>query len=372
MLNGGGRGYEGIRGIRNDRGLLELLEEEVVPTSDGIRKWIKRISERNGLEGLKEINKWIVRRQIRKDKKKRKENKGYILDIDATEIKSEKEGAKYTYKGSKGYMPMVGTIDKLGMVVYGEFREGNESPASRNLEFIEECTKVVPEIKIIRADRASYQGKIINWCNKTGRYFVIKARMDEAIRKTIRGIGEVSYIPYKDGEIAWTVHSMNNTEESFTIVIMRRKKKKEGEKQLSLFGKEEEVYYEVIATNLDVEELGPEYIYEFYNQRGEASENRIKELKNDFGMEKMPSGNFDSNAIYFELGIIAYNLFKSFQEEALPEEFKRHRVITIRWKLFNIAGKIVYHARTLFLKINVIYKELFNLIRRKTYEACFT
>ncbi|CAC9510494.1 IS1380-Spn1, transposase, partial [uncultured Gammaproteobacteria bacterium] len=39
--------------------------------------------------------------------------------------------------------------------------------------------------------------------------------------------------------------------------------------------------YHSIATNLET--LSDSKVIHFYNQRGEDSENRIKELKNDFG-----------------------------------------------------------------------------------------
>jgi hypothetical protein len=39
----------------------------------------------------------------------------------------------------------------------------------------------------------------------------------------------------------------------------------------------------------------------FYNQRAEDSENRIKELKNDFGAKQMPCADFNANALYFDI-----------------------------------------------------------------------
>lgn len=41
---------------------------------------------------------------------KRNETEDYTLDADATGILGEKEDAKYTYKGDKGYMPMLGYL----------------------------------------------------------------------------------------------------------------------------------------------------------------------------------------------------------------------------------------------------------------------
>jgi len=58
-------------------------------------------------------------------------------------------------------------------------------------------------------------------------------------------------------------------------------------------------------------------VVQWYNQRGECSENRIKELKIGFGMERMPCGQLNANAMFFRIGTLAYNLFRLFIFKAL-------------------------------------------------------
>jgi len=53
------------------------------------------------------------------------------FDLDATQIVAEKPEAKWTYKGERGSMPMLGHVAENGLVIGEEFREGNEAPASR-------------------------------------------------------------------------------------------------------------------------------------------------------------------------------------------------------------------------------------------------
>ncbi len=61
----------------------------------------------------------------------------------------------------------------------------------------------------------------------------------------------------------------------------------------------EQYIYRAIATNLD--HLSDGGMIHFYNQRTEDSENRIKELKSDFGAKQMPCGGFDENTQQFNL-----------------------------------------------------------------------
>ena len=113
--------------------------------------------------------------------------KGYTLDIDATGVLSEKESAKMTYKGFKGYMPLLGHIAEDGLVLGDEFREGTVAPAARNLEFLKYCERQMPKgkkIKALRSDSAAYQAKILNYCEGKGLEFAIGADLDEAVLAT--------------------------------------------------------------------------------------------------------------------------------------------------------------------------------------------
>jgi len=52
-----------------------------------------------------------------------------------------------------------------GLVIGDEFREGNDAPQSRNLEFIRHCATQLPKgkrIAFLRADSAAYQAAIFN------------------------------------------------------------------------------------------------------------------------------------------------------------------------------------------------------------------
>jgi hypothetical protein len=50
-----------------------------------------------------------------------------------------------------------------------EFREGNDSPGARNLEFLKYCERQMPKgkkIKAFWADSAVYQADVINYCQE--------------------------------------------------------------------------------------------------------------------------------------------------------------------------------------------------------------
>jgi len=127
---------------------------------------------------------------------------------------------------------------------------------------------------------------------------------------------------------------------------------------------QDEIFY-CIATNDN--DLTPAEIIKLHRQRGETSENKIKELKNGFNMSYLPSSNLQANAFYFYIGTMAYNLFLLFKQ-ILDSSLQKHTVKTIRYKLYNIAGKVISHARDTILKVNDEFIQLLQNIRQRAYE----
>jgi hypothetical protein len=290
---------------------------------------------------------------------KKERVKGYTLDIDATGIEAEKESAKMTYKGYTGYMPMVGHLAENGLVVGDEFREGNDSPGSRNLAFLKYCERQMPKGKKIlafRFDGSAYQAKVINYCQGNGIEYAIGGGLDQSVKRVITTLKDEEWRPYQNGFIGETVHCMNETKEAFRLVVIRRPY------QSNLFDDQERRERStVIATNRGG---SAKEVVKWYNQRGQCNENRIKELKIGFGMERMPCGQFGANAVFFRIGVLAYNVGRLFVLSTLDMSWHRHQVQT--------AGKIVFHGRYIYLKVSRSLQKLFAQVRVKSWDFART
>ncbi len=157
-----------------------------------------------------------------------------------------------------------------------------------------------------------------------------------------------------------TSHCIGDYENAFTLIVQRTKILGQAEIDLEDEGSAEEVslngyVYRAIATN-DCQKTNSEIIH-WYNQRAEDSENRIKELKVDFGGDTLPCSDFKANALYFLIYSLSYNLF-ALMRQLLPEELPRHRVTTIRWRLYALAAKAVKTGRQLFVKMKSEHQKL--------------
>jgi len=339
MLHAGGRRLEDLRELRAEQEVLRELGLEAVPDAGTVGDWLRR-QGRGGAEAMQQVSRKLVASCF--------EPEEVILDVDATEIEAEKQEAAWTYNHVQGYMPLLGYVD--GVCVGHQFREGNQSPSAGILEFAQSCEAALPAGKRIyfRSDSAAYQAKVINYYSQPGRSFTITADLDAAVKREIQNLPAVAWQPYRteegiatDREIAETVHSMNGTQQAFRLMVLRWPNP-----QPNLFEAERYCYHAVASNR---EEPPSEVVWK-HNQRGE-SENWHKELKVGFGMEQMPCGQFEANALYFAIGVLAYNLGQLLKRRVLPPSYRTVTVATLRWKVYRLAGKLVRHARGWMLQI---------------------
>ncbi len=368
MLQGGGRSFEDIRELKYEEGLMKLIDIDNIPDPDSAGDWCRRMGNlqtgQRGLNGLGEVRDALNHRMMKRDK-----TEAYTLDADAMGIIAEKADAFYTYKGDKGYMPMAGFIYELKLCIYDEFREGNTAPAFGQRGFYRECKARMPKGKRIgyyRADSASYQAELINDLETDGVKWAITADMDQAVRTVIASIPDEQWIEPVKGcgyEIAETIHTMNHTKKAFRLVIKRELRKQESLFEMGKY------FHHAVATNWDEQEKDANEVLQWHNERGEA-ENFNKELKIGFAMERMPCGQTEANAVFFRIGVIAYNLFIGFKRLSCPELWLKHTIATFRWKMIQVAGRIVKHSGSIFLKLAVDLEklELFKGIRKSIFE----
>jgi hypothetical protein len=218
-----------------------------------------------------------------------------------------------------------------------------------------------------RGDSASYQAGLFNQLEEDGVKYGITVDQDQAVRLAIGLIRSGEWREPVKGcgyELGETVHCMRETKEAFRLVV-RREIRRQGE----LFEKEGQYVYHAVATNWLEEEKNTEEVLKWHNQRGQA-ENFNKELKIGLGMERMPCGQSYANAVFFRIGVLAYNLFIGFKRLCCPESWMKQTIATFRWKMVQVAGRIVKHAgeTVLKLRINLEKLELFKGIRRKSFE----
>ncbi|MCP4047860.1 MAG: IS1380 family transposase [Gammaproteobacteria bacterium] len=367
MQHEGGFHLDDVRHLREDRALGTVLGLEQIPQAASLGNWLRRMGKHPEWSTvLNQVNQTVLQATLH-------HRKAITLDIDATEIIASKADAHWTYKNNRGYMPMVGHIAETGQIVACDFREGNTPPAKDNLNFIRQCQDSLPAgcyVQKLRIDAAGYQTNIIKHCDQQQIDYAIRAKMSAYLKEVILDAPENDWHPLlsrKGGAMPGhstyrTVHFMGDYEQAFTVVVQRKELK--GQVDLEVLQSDEEVcaqgfVYRAIATNRET--MTDSEIIHWYNQRGEDSENRIKELKLDFGGDTLPCSDFDANAVYFSVCALAYNLF-ALMRQLLPEDMECHRANTIRWRLYAMAAKVVKTGRQVFVKVQAQHQALLDQV----------
>ena len=358
MQHEGSFHLDDIRHLQDDEALRRVLALKKLPQATTLGDWLRRVgAQLQTQDAWVKVNRALLQSALHRRKK-------VTVDIDATEIVAHKADARWTYNKNKGFMPMVGHIAETGQVVAVDFRQGNIPPAQDNLAFIQQCQQSLPEgcaLEALRIDAAGYQTNIIEYCDEQHIQYAIRARSSAAMRAQIEAASDSNWLPLFDqqGEAVCgqdtyrTSFCIGDYAKAFTLIIQRTALS--GQASLDLDSQDSAdgislggYSYRAIATNRD--ELSDSEIIHWYNQRAEDSENRIKELKLDFGGDTLPCSDFNANALYFLIAALSYNLL-ALMRQLLPEELARHRAVTLRWRLYAMAAKVVKTGHQLFVKL---------------------
>ena len=344
----GGQCIDDLAQLRQDKGLTRLLGRKVMAPSTA-HDFLHRIRY-DGLDGLRR-----ARRNMLSKVAKRTGTRTATLDCDASLFTSSGRNARMSYKGEKGYMPMLAFWSELGMVVHDDFRNGNTSPGGDALAFLKETTAQLPatvsDVKV-RSDSAWYQAEVMDHCDDHDYQFCISARRDEAVMALFPGADDAQWQRInvrKDPEQQedyireWaceSVHSLNESDRAYRTILLRKERL-----QGDLF--EGDYIYGAIITNMDLP-LEEQVAW----HRGRCNcENHIKELKWDFELRVLPSGDFFVNANYLRIITLAFNLFVALKLLKLPERCKGIRLKALRFRLLGLPALITRHARRLCLRL---------------------
>lgn len=344
----GGSCIDDLAQLRQDDGLRRLLGRRVMAPSTA-HDFLRRVRH-DGLDALSRVNRRMLGRIA-----KQTGVTTATLDCDASLFASSNRGARMSYKGERGYMPMLAFRDELGMVVHDDFRHGNASPGSNALEFLQETLAQLPAQVTrvnVRSDSAWYQAEVMDFCHGRGYGFCIGADRDDAVKQSIMGVDEKQWEridlcsdpadpePCVREWACETVHALNQSKQAYRLIVIRKERMQDD----LFYGP---YTFHALVTNMDLpmaEQIA------WYRRRGQC-EQRIGELKWDFELRVLPSGDFFVNAVYMRLAILAYNLFLALKTLVLPPPCKPLRLKTLLFRLLGIPAVVTRHAHRLWLKL---------------------
>lgn len=378
----GGDCLEDFEHLRTDSGLAELIGHDM-PSAEAARKFLYQFHEDDKIEEAQQglalgqasyipeetaalRGLAILNRDVVMEFGRRTQDRIATIDLDATIIESWKREARPTYKGFTGYQPMLALWAEMNVIVADEFRDGNVGANSRLLPVAQAAFHALPETveeRYFRGDSACYEQELMRWLRNTKREngpqgfigFGISASMSESLRERIRILPEALWKPYREDPEAtcecaevlnWDPLERRAGEELDPIRYLAiRISKKQGE----LFADGHLYKYFAVVTNRwDYE---AKRLLEWQREKAGSIEQAHEVLKNELAAGVMPCGRFGANAAWLRLAVLTYNVLSGLKRLALPPELLTAKPKRLRFLIFNTAGRILHHARSVVCRL---------------------
>jgi len=287
------------------------------------------------------------------------------VDIDTTTMdnsKTKKEGVSRTYQGFDGFHPIMAYVGKEGYMLDSELRPGSQHCQKGTVAFIEGLKGRLRNIQsgkrlLFRMDSGNDSFETLKAVTGEGRYCIIKRNKrrenDEKWLKRARRQGK--RVVSRKGKKVWIgtarIHPRKKDEVLEDVIcvyeVTERKTDSCGNRYLF-----PEIEINTWWTNLTCEE---KKVIELYHDHA-TSEQFHSELKNDMGIERLPSGKLSVNKIVLAVAMNAYNALKLLGQKSIEKEkgkkLRRKRLGKVIRDIICVAGKLVKHGRELIFKMN--------------------
>ena len=335
---------------RHDAALGQIFDWKTTPGQDVYKRFFSKFTQAKNLRVSEYFYSWIFD-NLKFD--------NFTLDIDSSVMTryGQQEGAKKGYnpakKGRPSHHPLIAFIGDVKLVANMWLRSGDASSANNFLSFLEDTLSKLKNktVSLIRLDSGFFQSDILEYLEEKTMDYIVAAKFTHPVQRIIDA--STNWILLDSGiEICEQMYKSNSWKKPRRMVIVRQRIKERPNapgKQLSLFS-EEEIHrnyrYSAYVTNL---KLAPAEVWRLYRGRADA-ENRIKELKYDFGFDSFNLQDFYATEAALTFAMIAYNLMSLFRTFLLQEKTQK-TLSTLRYKAFAIGAYFEKLNGKLVLKI---------------------
>ena len=284
-----------------------------------------------------------------------------IFDLDSTVVTvfGHQDGAAVgynpKYRGKRSYNPLLCVEANSSFLWDVELRPGNAGVWEGSPDLLDTSfANVPPEIRELRfrADAGFGYDPVLRKLEERPSDYTVVARLTAPLKRLLAGLR------YERANARWECadgeYRSHGWPKARRIVVARRLiEQNDAQSTLFAMGR---YLYRAWVTNMA---LTPAGVWHFYDGRA-AIEPRIRELREDFALRKIPTGSFEANALYLEVIRLAYNLVTAFQRTCLPESWQSYTLQRLRFKLFLLPGEVTrpQNRPTLRLKDSPVIQRL--------------
>jgi len=279
------------------------------------------------------------------------------VDIDVSPLdnsKTKKEGVSWTYKKFDGYAPIFAYVGEEGYLTNLELRPGSDHSQKGTEVFLRRTLRYARLMSqatfLVRLDSGNDSLDNIKVCRQEKAHYIIKRNLrgetPEEWLEIARECGQME--EPRPGKQVWLGEQYikrPGIKEPLRLVFCVTLRTMEADGQALLIPQVEvETYWTSLSDDAAT-------VVRLYRAHG-TSEQFHSELKTDLGLERLPSGKFQTNELVLLLGMVAYNLLRMIGQESLREadapirkQVSRRRVRSVMQDLVYLACRLVKHAR---------------------------
>jgi len=350
--------FEHLDVTKHDRVISQVFDWQRMPGHRAFKRYFQKFGQGTNQQVFTYLYQWFFS-NLQFD--------NYTLDFDSSVLTryGSQQGASKGYNpqkpGRASHHPIMAFVHECRMVANCWLRPGNSYTTNNFLSFLEDTLENLKgkTVSLIRADIGFYSKEILDYLEtRSGGVinYVIACRFILPIKHKLAD--QKTWLTLDDGiQIAETTYQAHNWKYPRRLVMVRQqisKRPKAAGKQLRLF-EDEGIYqnyrYSCFITNM---QLSSRIIYDMYRNRADA-ENRIKEVKYDFGFESFNCKDFWATEATLNFVMLAYNLMSLFRQALLGSKVQHH-MKTLRYKVFAIGGYMIKNGNSRILKLSLQMK----------------
>lgn len=291
-----------------------------------------------------------------------------VLDLDSTVF--ERYGAQQgslkghnpRKHGRPSHHPLLAMLSRSKLVLHAWLRSGNSGSARGVSGFLAEALARLPEgfvIEALRADSGFFVREFLEELERRRLPYAIAVRTTKMVQHAIVALDDTRWTRVDRGlEVAETRYLPPSWKLSRRIVVVRERiSERPDAKGRRLFDLPGYTFHTVVTT-LDLPAIE---VWRFYNGRADC-ENRLKELKHDYGADGFCLHAFDGTDAVFRLILAFYNLIAAFKADITRDPAPQ--LARLRTEHF-VAGAIVGRdGRELVLRLGLRgrYRERFSAL----------
>jgi hypothetical protein len=270
------------------------------------------------------------------------------LDVDSTvltrwgaRIKGSAKGYNPKRHGRASHHPLLAFVADWRLVANFWLRPGDAGSANNAHHFIEATLANLgaTPVGLFRADSGFYNQTIVTLLRTRKIAHIISARLTQALQQAI--VSQCRWLQVEPGlEVSELAYQPHGWETSQRLVVVRQHvRRKQGGvagKTLSLFADDEDLQgwrYGVMLTDLTLPAVE---VWRLYRGRADC-ENRIKELKADFGLDSFCLRDFWATEAALGIAMLAYNLMSVFRQAVLRQRV-HHTLATLHHQVLAVGA----------------------------------